>query len=168
MTRSGAKTFWKKELPPGVAYLTNNDSWSRPINWKATTWKDIFAERKARQEININFKLSGQSIIKPCFIWVFKNEQSFPFGGWWIYIKIFKEDIVLNFRNHKPRLILKCMQLFPCGILPVNENFHLWVEAFEKEFHKTGRRKKNGLVMCHCKMLNGQIVDIGHNFENEI
>lgn len=156
MTRKGAEFWWnlnRKEkiiIPPEVA-LYSRDHVNE--DWKITTWKDIFALRKQRQQSSLNYKRRCEiSKIKHCLIWVFYN-NSWLYGGWWIYIKTLKKDYALNFKNDRPDLVMKIMTMFPCGIIPLKENFYQWAESFAKEYHSDSfKRKIQGLKMCKCEI----------------
>lgn len=157
MTKEGAKSWWGVDLPREVAYLYKNYQWD---NWVRVTYKEIFAKKKQRQDYNISVKRRSDRVI-PCFLWVFYND-CFPYGGWWVYIRTVKEDYAVNFRNNnETRLIEKIRTLFPCGILNIEGSFTKWAESFERQYHRKGKRKKNAVVACHCKIdRSGYMVDI--------
>lgn len=159
MTRGGAEFWWKEKLPRNVIHMYNNHPGEK---WKAYTWEEEFAKRKQRQDWNINDKRRSQRTI-PCFIWVFKNDTFF-FGGWWIYIKTLKHEYGINFRNeYDERIIQMAMAMFPCGVLPIVENFSQWAKQFADQYPHAGfKRKKNqGLKLCHCTVdENGDLVNV--------
>ena len=170
MPRKAAEFWWniplkdiqreKVIIPPEVSYYTRDESNKK---WIPITWKEVFAKRKERQDSNIQNKISYSYKIKPCYIWVFYN-HTFLFHGWFIYIKIFKKNIAINFRQHGryDNLIQKIMNTFPCGIIPFD--FKTWAETFERIHHrdfKDERRKKNALLKCWCLIdERGDIADI--------
>lgn len=156
MTRDGAKTWWGVDLPREIAYLYKDYPWEK---WTRVTYKEIYAKKKQRQENNISIKRRSD-IVVPCYVWVFYN-GCFPYGGWWVYIRTVKEDYAVNFRNYdQERLMEKIRSLFPCEILNIGGSFTKWAESFEKKFHRKGKRKKNAVAACHCKIRNGYLVDI--------
>lgn len=115
-----------------------------PAQWKEATWTDEFRQRKEEQELNLTYKRRA-AYAKPGYIWVFYNNTDF-FGGWFLYVKTLHESIALNWRNHKNDLIIKVMQLLPCGIIPIKENIDEWCQSFAKEYHHKGfKRKVQGL-----------------------
>jgi hypothetical protein len=38
------------------------------------------------------------------------------------------------------------MELFPCGLFPIQDNFDLWKEEFGRMYCRPGRFKKQGLA----------------------
>ena len=166
MTRRGAEFWWnlnrkdKMIIPPEVASYTRDHPYQK---WKVTTWKDAFAERKRKQLLNLDYKKRcGIKKIKPCYVWVFYNE-SWIYGGWWIYIKTLKDDFAINFKHQRnDKLIIKAMKMFPCGIIPIIENFDKWAELFSKEYHSNSfKRKIQGLKICKCVISEyGELEDI--------
>lgn len=170
MPRKAAKFWWnlkrenKISIPPDVAYYTKKTPYD---DWKATTWRDVFAVRKEKQQSNILFKRKWKSHeLKACYIWVFYN-KGWLMGGWWIYIKTLKRDYGINFEKNND-LVLKAMQMFPCGIIPLLENFDQWAENFAKIYHKEAfGRKKQGLKKCVCKINGyGELEDIAFDFKD--
>lgn len=159
MTRGGAKSWWGKDLPKNVIHLYRNYSFG---DWKAYTWEEEFAKRKARQEREVYWKRVSSKTV-PCFVWIFHN-NTFFFSGWWIYIKTLKHDYGINFRHERDeKNIQMAMAMFPCGVLPVVENFDRWAERFAKQYPHVGfKRKKNqGLRICHCTIdENGKLIDL--------
>jgi len=169
--------FWgKRKAPPEVCYYVHNEhTWGsgrwgadrddepKPY-WEPVTWKDVFRERKENQEVHIwRKRFSEKTETKPCFIWVFHVDW-FLFGGYWLYIKTLKKDYGITFREgYNKKLILKVMELFPCGVFPDIENFDQWAENFTKTYPHKGfkRKKKQGLKRCFCKVsFGGDLKDV--------
>lgn len=159
MTRGGAVTFWGKELPKGVAYLIKDIG----QDWKEVTYKEINARRRKRQDSNIYVKRRTEEICH-CAVWVFYNDPSLSifFSGWYIYIRTLKGDFALNWRCLKKDLIMQVKNLFPCGCLPFDDTYDkAWFEAFEKQYHYPGKRKKNAIAFAKCRFdERGNIVEI--------
>lgn len=159
MTRGGAVTFWGKELPKGVAYLIKDIG----QDWKEVTYKEINARRRKRQDSNIYVKRRTEEICH-CAVWVFYNNPLFSifFSGWYIYIRTLKGDFALNWRCLKKDLIMQVKNLFPCGCLPFDDTYdEAWFEAFEKQYHYPGKRKKNAIAFAKCRFdERGDIVEI--------
>lgn len=157
MTRAGAKYWLGVDLPNEVAYMYKNYPWDK---WVRVTYEEIFAKKKQRQDLNISRK-RRTDIVVPCYVWVFYN-NCFPYGGWWVYIRTVKEDYAVNFRNYdEVRLIDKIRSLFPCGVLNMEGSFTKWAESFERQYHRKGKRKKNAVAACHCKINQyGCVADI--------
>lgn len=171
MKRKAAEFWWNLPIkgverkkfiaPPEVSFYTKkylND------NWEITTWKEIFAKRKIKQNSAIANKCR-HGAIKPAFIWVFYND-SWIMGGWYIYIITLKKDYAINFRtNWKTKgryksIIDKIMQYYPSGILAFD--FYSWAPHFAKQYHHEGfERTKQGLVKCRCEIDEyGKLVDV--------
>jgi len=161
MTRSGAESWWGKELPKEVAYLIKEDGECR---WKEVSYKEIIARKKAKQDGDIRLKRAHEEI-RPCAVWVFCNEHGINdmfFKGWWIYIRTLRGDYALNYRHPRQDLITQVKQLFPCGLLPFDDVYDkAWFEAFEKRYHYPGVRKRNAVAFCHCKISSsGYLLEI--------
>jgi len=161
MSRSGAKYWWGVDLPKGVLSLSREQPGDK---WIEYTKKQQTVKKIQNQNCNISYKRRSE-IKKPCFVWVFYN-KGFFFGGWYIYIKTAYEDYRLNFRTVKSDVIIKCMALFPCGILPEIAFVTDWFKAFAKEYNHIGFNRglqgwKQGLAQCWCLINeNKEIEDI--------
>jgi len=162
MTRSAAKAWWGVDLPKGVLSLHK----SHPEgDWIEYTKFEQVKEKVRQQEANIEYKRRSSHLV-PCFVWVFYND-SFLYGGWYIYIKTLKEDYGLSIRYKTSKdLIEKIMTLYPCGIIPKIEFVKLWFVKFATEYHhfgfKRGKGKwKQGLAQCWCVIDEaGRLFDI--------
>lgn len=154
MPRKAAEFWWnlkrseenKFKAEPNVCRYERKS----PVEkWIPVTWKEIFAERTKKQNLNLKLKLRSEHE-RACFIWVFYNDTTF-FSGWFIYIKTLKKDYPLNFRTgrNEDGIVDKIMKMFPCNILPFD--FETWAQAFEKKYHHKGfKRTKQGLLKCYC------------------
>jgi len=159
MSRDAAKTWWKKDLPEGVAYVSRN---YRHEEWVPTTYRQILDKKIATQQWQLENKRRYATKVAG-YVWVF-NVDWFLFGGWYIYIKTRKHDYSISFRHERnSALIVKAMQLFPCGVFPDLEFFQTWAAQFAKQYaHKGFKRKRyQGLVKCWCNIdENGRLTDI--------
>jgi hypothetical protein len=160
MSRSGAKFWWKKELPRDIAYLIKDNSFRE---WKEITYKSIL-DKKVKIQQNELWRKRNSSEIKPALIWVFRNED-FPFSGWYIYIKTLKKDFAISFSRdgeYNQKAILKAMEIYPQGTIPIIENFEIWCENFSKSFptKSFGGRKKQGLAICKAEIRNNRLLQI--------
>lgn len=160
MTRGGALTWWGKELPREVAYCIKEIG----QDWREVTYKEIFARKKAQQDARISMKREHGEV-RPCAVWVFFNEHGINdmfFKGWWIYLRTLRGDYALNFRNPRKDLIMQIKQLFPCGCIPFDAEYdELWFSSFEKQYHRTGKRKRNAVAFARCQFNErGQITQI--------
>jgi len=160
----------RKPLPSNIAYVDIQDGQfigCEPER-KLVTWDEVLQERRERQIIELEHKRFSDKIeIKPCFIWVFDNGSIFPCGGWWCYILAHKNDWALNFRNERKDLQLKVMQMFPCGVFPLLENFENWMITFQKNYPVKRKRKREGMVKAWAKICNGRLLNIMKNASDE-
>lgn len=64
--------------------------------------------------------------------------------------------------GQKKDLIAQVKNLFPCGCLPFEDDYDLvWFNAFEKQYHRQGKRKKNAITFAKCRFdKRGNIVEI--------
>lgn len=164
MHRSAAKFWWGKDLPPGVKYMVSEGGYSGFVDggpkWTPVTYKEVNARRAERMQDNIQNKLGYPSETKPAYIWVFHN-TSWIMGGWYLYVKTAYQDYALNFRNPRSDMVNQIMNLHPCGVLPLSENFEAWCKAFSKKHaHKGFKRKKNqGLLKCRVVISAGDRIE---------
>ncbi len=163
MTRSAAEFWWGKPLPDGVAYVVSNgySGFGEKTKWEPVTYKEILAKKVEKQAAELQRKRFPEKEVKPCFIWVFYND-GWIMGGWYLYIKTLHDDYALNFRNPRADLLLQVMNLFPCNIIPLAENFNTWAVAFSKIHAHRGfkRSKKQGLLKCRCVLIDGTLSEI--------
>lgn len=173
MTREGAKSWWGVDLPREIAYLYHlgSNCFGEPPKWEKVTYREILKKKTDHQLSNLNFKRRSE-VVKPGFVWVFYNTplMNMFFGGWYIYIKTLKNDYAISFRHERNNdLIQKAMKLFPCGIVPLIENFERWAINFAKQYpHKgMGRIKKQGLIKCYCRIdPGGKLSDLFLNIND--
>lgn len=165
MCRKWYERFHKEKLPKEIAYFKiYGGGWGVAPEFVPVTWDEILAERKERQidELECKRAVSGP-VWKPCIIWTFFNTD-FPFCGWWLYIKTNKEVYAIGFRNSgrlpEEEIKSKCMKLYPCGELPIIDNFDIWIEKFTNE-HKTSFKKRlEGMTTAWCLIDFGEVIDI--------
>jgi len=159
MTREGAKSWWGIELPKNVHHLIKEIG----KDWQEVTYKEINARRKAKQDFHIYEKRASEEV-RPCVIWVFYNQPlwSMSFGGWYLYVRTLKGDFPLNWKWPRKDLIMQVKQLFSCGFLPFGDIYdECWFAAFEKKYHRPGKRKKNAVAFAKCRFnKRGDIVEI--------
>lgn len=145
VSRSASKFWWKKEVPNTVHHYEKNIT----QGWKTIFWKDIFQIRTEKQINSLSRKRNYFNKKKHCYIHVFFNNTTF-FGGWYIYIVTINKEWSINFRQDRNKdLIILAMELFPCGIIPMIENFEIWCKTFCKFNPKISKRRKNeGVKFC--------------------
>ena len=139
--------------PPDVVYVVNG----HPV-----TRADILTAKRERQRRELEWKRRNREpVIKPCFIWTFYND-SWIYGGWWLYVRTLKESYQLR-TDLEHCLILRIMQLFPCGHLPMLENYNLWKADFARTYHYpiTHRPDKNGMAIAWAQISpDGILLDV--------
>lgn len=115
------------------------------VNGERITYAQLLKERKEQQRKHLSRSLECNSPVRRAgFIWVFYVEGPI-YGGWHLYIRSLKKDWWLH---ETDEIALEIMELFPCGLLPIPENFYRWKEAFGVTYARPGRFKKQALVPC--------------------
>lgn len=113
------------------------------VNGERVTWADVRAGKIERQRKRLAQILR---IDQPCrqaaHVWVFNNPQDFPYGGWWCYIRTLRNAWCIR---QDDSLAAEIMAMFPCGLLPLRENFRAWQQEFARTYARPGRRKQ-GMV----------------------
>jgi hypothetical protein len=134
--------------PTEVAYMIS-DGQNR---LKRVTWADIKADRVARQKRHLECVLQPTTPDRrAALVWTFFVPGPI-YGGWHLYIRTVHDSVWLHGpeypREIRAELALSIMQMFPCGLLPIPENFYPWKEAFARAYpYKTKRgRKPQGIV----------------------
>ncbi len=117
---------------------------------KPVTWADIHKARTKHQNKRLWWKREyGVNQKRAAYIWVFYQPGLFGFAyaGWHLYIRTLNNSWWIRHNHYDDTLMLDIMRRFPCGIIPVRENFNQWKEAFAKTYSRPGRFKKQGLVL---------------------
>jgi hypothetical protein len=158
MTRAGALSWWKEELPKHVLYLYREHSGE---NWHEYTRADLIAKKKSKQESNIyNKRYCFRRV--PCYIHVFKN-NSFFYGGFFIYIKSKHGSWPLNWKTawKHEGFFERVKQHLPLGLLPGVDD-DVWLNEFCKAYpmKPKGIQKPRGKYLTHC------IIDSSDNLIN--
>lgn len=127
------------------------------INGLPITKTDILNVKRERQARQLALKRrTYEPITRPCFVWTFwtngLGETGF-FRGWWLYIKTLHESWIIDPR-YRTDLTLKVMRLYPCGYLPMIENFNPWKAAFAATYpYPTKKRPdRQGMVIARAKI----------------
>lgn len=152
MNRSAAKFWWKEELPKDVAHVEiGQGGFGVKPEYRYVYWKELMDKKREKQHDELNGKrFSEKNVTKPAFIRVFFND-TFLFYGWFIYIVCHKKDWGINFRDQYDKaLIVRAMEMYPCGVLPMYDNFEIWAAAFAGQYPHIGfkRKSKQGLAKC--------------------
>jgi hypothetical protein len=95
------------------------------------------------------------------FVWTFLND-TFIYGGWHLYVKTLHNSWGIGGRDrHLDQFLPVIMSLFPCGMLPFEENFHDWKEVFAKTYpHPYPRREKEGLALVRVLTSKNDMINI--------
>lgn len=121
--------FFLRNYPPEVVLV---------INGQPITRDDILRNKRERQARKLACKLRNtEPVVKQAFIWTFYN-SGFIYGGWWLYVKTLKNDWQIDSNSE---LTLKIMCLYPCGFLPMIENFREWKASFAEMYAYSTRKR---------------------------
>lgn len=128
---------WPKE----VAFIQDG----KRVSWAEV--KSIRIDRQARHLREVT-RWEG-SVRHAAFVWVFYQPGLFGFAymGWWLYLRTLHHDWKFDLRLARQGLsALDIMRRFPCGVLPMEENFEAWKTAFATQNSRPGRFRKQGLL----------------------
>jgi hypothetical protein len=116
------------------------------INGERITYSQIRKariERQAQQLAQIQRRNSDGPIRKPAHLWVFFN-PGVLYGGWHLYLRTSKHSWWLR----RPEgIALDIMSEFPCGVLPLPENFYQWKKSFAATYAADKNGRKQGIVL---------------------
>jgi hypothetical protein len=157
MTRSGAKFWWKEELPKHIIYLYRDGMGGE---WVEYTRSQRNAEKKERQKSDIARKRYCHKRV-PCFIHVFKLNSDFLFDGWYIVVWSVHGTWYLNWRTYSEHkdFFPRIKQFLTFGLLPFAADDDVWFE----EFCKAYPMKPKGIQMPRGKYLTHCIIDSYNN-----
>jgi hypothetical protein len=144
-TKTGIPLF--DSWPKDVAYMISDGR----NGLRRVTFANLKADRIDRQRKRLAriVRLDGPCL-RACAIWTF-FVPGVIYGGWHLYLKTIEQSNWLRPRTRRDldgELTLQLMQMFPCGLLPIFENFEGWKEAFAHAytFRKKRGRKPQGIV----------------------
>ena len=89
--------------------------------------------------------------------WTFYVPGPF-YGGWHLYIRTTSDHWGIP---ECDELALSIMTMFPCGLLPIKENFYTWKQTFAKVYCRGSTRRRQGMVAGWV-----DVCDNGHRPEN--
>ena len=144
-----------RNYPPDTAYV---------VNGQPVTAKDITNYHHEEQRTKLrNILANTKDIIKPALIWTFYND-SFIYGGWWLYVRTLKRLWKIDPDYYgEEKIALKIMSLYPCGLLPILEDFYEWKKQFAKSFPVVNKKRpeNQGMKTAWAKVsANGKLFDI--------
>lgn len=145
--------------PPDVVMLVGGNGRVIPI-----TKGDILDGKRRRQARKLaHIRRNWDPVVKPCFVWTFRNE-GFIYAGWWLYVKTLKKSWQIGgARGRSDDMAVKIMEMFPCGYEPVMENFTAWKAAFGETYHYPTRKRpmRQGMVMARAVVSeSGRLLDV--------
>jgi len=160
MTRSGARFWWKEELPKNVIYLYKEIG---EENWREYTYSERNAERKEKQEFRISEK-RYHFIRVPCYIHVFNINSDFLFAGFYITIWSKYGTWYLNWRTDwkHEKFFPRIKNALPLGLLDIADD-KAWFTEFCKAYpmKAKGIQKPRGNYLTHCIIDSyGKLIDI--------
>ena len=132
--------------PKDVAYMISNGR----NGLQRVTYADIKAARIKRQKEHLGRVLACNGPMRrAAYLWTF-YVPGFLYGGWHLYIRTIEGSWWI--RAGRPfdsdwDMVLEFMRIYPCGLLPIRENFEDWKVAFAKA-HTHGKRggKPQGVI----------------------
>jgi len=121
-----------------TAYIVNG----QPISY-AELKANRIAKQKRRQSLILDDDIP---LRRAAHIWTFYVRGPF-YGGWHLYIRTLKDQWWIRGKDGDDWVLIdQIMQQFPCGLLPIRENFYAWKKAFAKRYRRGHRRRKQGMV----------------------
>jgi hypothetical protein len=121
------------------------------VNGQVVTYAELKDSRIEEQKRRLSLILDdGIPLRRAAHIWTFYVPGPF-YGGWHLYIRTIKKQWWITSRDCHENwsLVERIMKQFPCGLLPIPENFYKWKEAFAKTYRRvSARRRKQGMVAC--------------------
>jgi hypothetical protein len=139
--------------PKGVkCYISNGHG-----KLEAITYAQLKAERIEKQRKHLAALDEIPVTRQAGYVWTFYQPGLFGFAyqGWWAYIRTAYESWQLGVRGVNEDVTLDVMRMFPCGVLPIKENYRQWMETFGETYSRPGRFKQQGLAMVWVEFVRG-------------
>ena len=124
------------------------------IDDRSVTFSELRAERvrKQRERLERIHCFDASPVRRAAHVWTFYVSH-WIYHGWHLYMRTYNDRWwIREERGGNEELILKIMKLFPCGLLPIMENFYKWKEAFAADYP---RGKKQGMVVVWIELGTG-------------
>lgn len=117
------------------------NDWAYTINRKPITWAEVLDERRAQQRRRLaDIHRPESPEMQPAYLWTF-CVPGWLYGGWWCYLVTKRQKFSIGSRKNtthanidNERIVTELMTRIPCGVLPLPENFHLWMPAFAETY----------------------------------
>ncbi len=136
------------------------------INGMVITSEMQLQARKDRQREHLQKLMRNtENLIKPGFVWTFLNSAMFPYHGWWLYVVTLKGSWWIERRENEEKFALEIMKLFPCGYLPIKENYRQWKEAFAQCYPRATRKRPDNQGMKKVRVeydIYSRLIDVKH------
>ena len=120
-----------------------------PQGFRFVTWAELHEERRTRQaKILKRIRRPPEPFVVPCFVWTF-FVPGFIYYGWHCYIVTRTFEVGVTFRDFDEKLAESVMKAVPMGMLPMTENFIVWMEKLAKQHprkHPRDKRKAGSVV----------------------
>lgn len=123
------------------------------VNGERITYLQIKERKIMKQRKHLEKVLRHDGPVRhAAYVWVFYQPGllGFAYQGYWLSIWTLRHTWTFRFRLDEMvsgLSTIDVMRMFPCGYLPLIENFEYWKEAFVRKYLRPGRFKKQGLVM---------------------
>lgn len=121
------------------------------VDGKPVTFAELLDRKREWQAERLRRKLFNWNAqeTRAAYLWTFYQPGLFGFAymGWWAYIRTLNNSYKISPRDIGRPFALSVMSQFPCGVLPLPENFRQWAEAFGQTYSRPGRFEKQGLVL---------------------
>jgi hypothetical protein len=126
------------------------------VNGEPVTKGDILRNKRARQTRRLaRVRQNLVPRVVPCFIWTLYVPGPFCMG-WHLYVHSLRNDWEIRAGKNSD-FILPIMHLYPCGLLPIIENFRLWKETFATQYPRATEKRPNkqGMVLARATVEAG-------------
>lgn len=113
------------------------------VNGRKVTWDEIRQMRRDRQARHLAtvLRIDGP-VRRAAFVWTF-FVPGVIYGGWHLYLRTVTDSWWIRASNG---IALEIMRTFPCGLLPIPENFYRWKQAFAGAFPRPGKFSRQGML----------------------
>lgn len=131
--------------------------WACKEDGYVVTFAEIKAERIAQQRKWLELKLKEDEQVRAAQVWTF-FVPGLIYGGWHLYLRTIEDSWwIQRYGGQAEELMTK----FPCGMLPMKENFYAWKKAFAKTYPRPGLRQQgivNGWVRLYKGHPSGEFI----------
>ena len=142
--------------PKDVAYIISDG----PNRLRRVTWEEIKAERIKTQRERLKRILAVDALNRQAaYVWAF-FVPGVIYGGWHLYLRTIRDSFWISRDVHRrdlgrfDDLALDVMAKFPCGFLPLRDNFRDWLPVFATTYQSQRKRggKPQGIIFGWAEM----------------